>query len=121
MFPTCVAMILFIAVPIVSIFVQSLFIEHQKPLIQIERCDPFGCKTEVGVDIEAFAALNKEKPLGRFNGFKTYIDRNHLAFKELHEGWNNSKTFGEFSKNFMNLPFYKALIFTLAPFSIICL
>ena len=60
MFPTCVAMILFIAVPIVSIFVQSLFIEHQKSLIEIERCDPFGCKTEIGVDIEAFAALNKE-------------------------------------------------------------
>ena len=113
MLPTCVAMILFIAIPIVSIFVQSLFIEHQKELIQIERCDPFGCETEVGVDIEAFAALNKEKPLGRFNGFKTYTDRNHLAFNELAEGWKNSKTFGEFSKNFMNLPFYKALIFTL--------
>jgi len=106
-------MILFIAIPIVSIFVQSLFIEHQKELIQIERCDPFGCEIEVGVDIEAFAALNKEKPLGRFNGLKTYTDRNHLAFNELSESWKNSKTFGEFSKNFMNLPFYKALIFTL--------
>ena len=113
MLPTCVAMILFIAIPIVSIFVQSLFIEHQKELIQIERCDPFGCEIEVGVDIEAFAALNKEKPLGRFNGLKTYTDRNHLAFNELSESWKNSKTFGEFSKNFMNLPFYKALIFTL--------
>ena len=96
MLPTCVAMILFIAIPIVSIFVQSLFIEHQKELIQIERCDPFGCETEVGVDIEAFAALNKEKPLGRFNGFKTYTDRNHLAFNELSEGWKNSKTFPMF-------------------------
>ena len=56
---------------------------------------------------------NKEKPLGRFNGFKTYIDRNHLAFKELYEGWSNSKTFSEFSSTFFNLPFYKALIFTL--------
>ena len=113
MFPTCLAMILFIAIPIISIFVQSLFIEHEKPLIQIERCDPFGCETEVGVDIEAYSALNEEKPLGRFNGFKTYTDRNHLAFNELSEGWKKSKTFTEFSKNFMNLPFYKALIFTL--------
>ena len=40
---------------------------------------------EIGVDVEAYAALNKEKPLGRFNGFKTYIDRNHLAFEELNE------------------------------------
>jgi len=113
MFPTCLAMILFIAIPIVSIFIQSLFIEHEKPLIQIERCDPFGCETEVGVDIEAYTALNEEKPLGRFNGFKTYTDRNHLAFNELSEGWKKSKTIAEFSKNFMNLPFYKALIFTL--------
>ena len=52
MLPTCVAMVLFIAIPIVSIFVQSLFIEHQKPTIEIEICDPFGCKKEVGVDVE---------------------------------------------------------------------
>ena len=92
MLPTCVAMVLFIAIPIVSIFIQSLFIEHQKPSIEIEICDPFGCKKEIGVDVEAYAALNKEKPLGRFNGFKTYIDRNHLAFEELNDGWRNSKT-----------------------------
>ena len=108
MLPTCVAMVLFIAIPIVSIFIQSLFIEHQKPSIEIEICDPFGCKKEIGVDVEAYAALNKEKPLGRFNGFKTYIDRNHLAFEELNEGWRNSKTVSEFSSLFFNLPFYKA-------------
>jgi len=113
MLPTCVAMILFIAIPIASIFIQSLYVEHQKPLIEMETCDPFGCKKEVGVDVEAFAALNKEMPLGRFNGLKTYTDRNHLAFKELSEGWINSKNFREFSKIFLNLPFYKALIFTL--------
>ena len=113
MFPTCVAMVLFIAIHIVSIFVQSLFVEHQKPLIEIETCDPFGCKKEIGVDVEAFAELNKEKPLGRFNGLKTYTDRNHLAFEELSEGWKKSKNFKEFSEIFLNLPFYKALIFTL--------
>ncbi len=68
---------------------------------------------EVGVDIEAYAALNEEQPLGRFNGLETYIDRNHLAFKELYEGWSNSKNFREFSSTFFNLPFYKALTFTL--------
>ena len=103
MLPTCVAMVLFIAIPIVSIFVQSLFIEHQKPTIEVEICDPFGCKKEVGVDVEAYAALTEEKPLGRFNGFKTYIDRNHLAFNELSEAWKKSKTFAEFSKNFNSL------------------
>ena len=51
MLPTCVAMVLFIAIPIVSIFIQSLFIEHQKPSIEIEICDPFGCKKEIGVEI----------------------------------------------------------------------
>ena len=92
----------YIAIPIISIFVQSLFVEHQKPLIEIETCDPFGCTKEVGVDIEAFAILNKENPLGRFNGFATYTDRNHLAVEELSEGWKKSKTLMEFSKIFYN-------------------
>ena len=82
MLPTCLAMVLFIAIPIVSIFVQSLFVEHQKPLIEIETCDPFGCKKEVGVDIEAFAILNKEK----FSGCTVhYVDeiRQHNSSTEM--------------------------------------
>ena len=109
-FPSGLAMILFIGLPIFSSFFQSLHIETEQILIEVETCDPFGCEMEVQVDQEATSLLREQSPLGRFNGFGTYLDRNHLAFNELSEGWKNSKTFGEFSKNFMNLPFYKAFL-----------
>ena len=57
--------------------------------------------------------IREEKPLGKFNGFGTYIDRNHLAFDELSELWGESNSTGEFVGKVTNLPFYKALIFTL--------
>jgi len=57
--------------------------------------------------------IKKEKPLGKFNGFGTYVDRNHLAFDELSALWKESNSIGEFIGKVTNLPFYKALIFTL--------
>ena len=74
-FPTGLAMILFIGLPIVSSFFQSLHIENQQILMEVENCDPFGCTTNVRVDVEATEKLKEENPLGRFNGIGTYIDR----------------------------------------------
>ena len=79
-FPSGLAMILFIGLPIFSSFFQSLHIEPEQILIEVESCDPFGCETEVQVDQEASAKAKAENPLGRFNGFGTYKDRNHLGF-----------------------------------------
>jgi len=112
-FPTGLAMILFIGLPIVSSFFQSLHIENEQVLMEVENCDPFGCKTNVRVDVEATEKLSQENPLGRFNGFGTYIDRNHLAFDEIGEAWDNSSSMKEFKDIVLNLPFYKALLFTL--------
>jgi multiple sugar transport system permease protein len=112
-FPTGLAMILFIGLPIVSSFFQSLHIETQQILMEVENCDPFGCTTNVRVDVEATDKLREENPLGRFNGFGTYIDRNHLAFDEVGEAWNTSGSFSEFKSIVLNLPFYKAILFTL--------
>jgi len=112
-FPTGLAMILFIGLPIVSSFFQSLHIETQQVLMEVENCDPFGCQTNVRVDVEATDKLREENPLGRFNGFGTYLDRNHLAFDEIGEAWNSSSSMGEFKDIVLNLPFYKALLFTL--------
>ena len=112
-FPTGLAMILFIGLPIVSSFFQSLHIENQQILMEVENCDPFGCTTNVRVDVEATEKLKEENPLGRFNGIGTYIDRNHLAFDEIGEAWNSSSSMGEFKDTVLNLPFYKALLFTL--------
>ena len=82
-------------------------------LKEVKKCVPFGCKVSVQIDQEASAKIREEKPLGKFNGFGTYTDRNHLAFEELSELWGESNSTGEFVGKVTNLPFYKALIFTL--------
>ena len=112
--PSLLAMILFIALPILSIVVQSLFVEHPQVLVTSETCQPFGgCTTTTVVDSAATAQLRAEEPLGRFNGFGTYIDRNHLAFAELGEIFRNSDGLGDALARVYNLPLYKALAFTI--------
>ncbi len=112
--PSLAAMILFIALPIVSVVIQSLFVEHEQVLVTVENCGPFGCTEETRVDREATEQLRQEQPLGRFNGLGTYLNRGHLATQELAEAWRSAESFGQFWGQVMNLPFYKALIFTLA-------
>ncbi len=111
--PTLSAMILFIALPIVSVFIQSLFIEHEQVLIESESCGPFGCTQTTSIDAEATAALREDQPLGRFNGIKTYTNRAHLALGEVGEAWRSTDSLSAFVDEVMDLPFYKALIFTL--------
>lgn len=114
MAPSLAAMLLFIALPIVSVFVQSLFVENEKVLIEVVTSGPFGSTTQVVVDEEATAALNAERPLGQFAGFATYSNRNHLAFAEIGAFWHNTDSWGAFARQVYGLPFYKALSFTLA-------
>ena len=111
--PTLSAMILFILLPIVSVFIQSLFVEHEQVLVVTENCGPFGCTESTAVDIEATEKLRQEAPLGKFNGLGTYINRSHLASVEVGEAWRTTETFGEFWDQAIDLPFYRALAFTL--------
>ena len=111
--PTGLAMILFIGLPIISAGVQSLYAKHDQIVKEVKKCDPFGCKVSIVVDQEETSKLKEEKPLGKFNGFGTYIDRNHLAIDEISKFWNETDSFDEFTDQVFNLPFYKALIFTL--------
>tara|TARA_B100001964_G_scaffold240062_1_gene309035 strand:- start:1051 stop:2085 length:1035 start_codon:yes stop_codon:yes gene_type:complete len=111
--PSLLSMILLIAVPIFSAMTQSLFIEHKQVVIVSETCDPFGCKKETSVDAEATANLRVKEPLGIFNGFDTYTNRNHLATSEIIASWNVSTGWKDFFSHIMNLPFYKALAFTI--------
>jgi len=111
--PSVAAMLLFIALPIVSVGVQSLFVEHPQVMVETENCGPFGCTTERSVDAAATAALYDARPLGQFNGLGTYTNRNHLALAEIGAAWETSETWGQFVGAIFNLPFYKALIFTL--------
>ncbi|MBF9060556.1 ABC transporter permease subunit [Rhodobacterales bacterium HKCCSP123] len=112
--PSLAAMILFIALPIISVVVQSLHVEHEQVLVTVENCGPFGCTEETRVDRDATAALREEQPLGRFNGLGTYFNRAHLATAEIAEAWATTDSLGAFWDRVMNLPFYRALVFTLA-------
>ncbi|MEM6477635.1 MAG: sugar ABC transporter permease, partial [Pseudomonadota bacterium] len=112
--PSFLAMILFIALPVVSVAVQSLYVEHEQVLKEVENCGPFRCTTVMQVDTEATALLNEEAPLGRFNGLQTYTNRGHLAFGEIGTLWRETTSWGAFAAGVYNLPFYKALLFTLS-------
>lgn len=111
--PTLSAMILFIALPIVSVAIQSLYIEHEQVLIVTENCGPFGCEETTTIDQDATAALREAQPLGRFNGLGTYTNRAHLAFAEIGEAWRTTDSTGAFVSAVLDLPFYNALAFTL--------
>jgi ABC-type sugar transport system permease subunit len=111
--PSILAMLVFIALPIVSSIVQSLYIEHPKVLVTVQNCDPFGCKDEQHVDTAASEKLEREQPLGQFNGFGTYFNSNHLAVADIGKAWSESKSVEEFIGVVMALPFYAALAFTL--------
>ncbi len=104
--PSLLSMILLIAVPIFSAMTQSLFIAHKQVIIVSETCDPFGCKKETSVDAEATANLRVKEPLGIFNGFETYTNRNHLAAAEIKTSWNVATGWKDFfSRSRYNLSF----------------
>lgn len=112
--PSSLAMLLFIFVPIVSVLVQSVYVDHPQVIKEVENCGPFGCTKTTAVDQEATQALQQASPLGRFAGLDTYLDRSHLAIDEVGAAWNSSTGIGDFFDKLVNLPFYKAMSFTLA-------
>ena len=111
--PTGLAMILFIAFPIISIVTQAVHVPHDAVLIVSENCGPFGCKQETTVDQEATAEVRAAEPLGEFVGLDIFFDRGHLATKEVAEAWRSSEGVSEFFSKLGNLPFYRAMGFTL--------
>ncbi|MEZ5776986.1 MAG: sugar ABC transporter permease [Paracoccaceae bacterium] len=112
--PSLLAMILFIAIPIISVAYQSFFVEHEQILVEVESSGPFGATKELRVDTAAMAKQREESPMGRYNGLGTYTNSGHLAIDELSQIFSTSGSFGETVSRIMNLPFYKALVFTIA-------
>jgi len=112
--PSMVAMLLFIALPVASVLVQSFYVQHDKVLVEVETCGPFDCTKEMRVDPDATQKLRQEQPLGKFNGLGTYLDHNHLASSEVgdivRQAPDRTTAFGQV----LSLPFYRALTFTLA-------
>jgi len=111
--PTGLAMLLFIAAPIVSVVLQSVFAPHEAVLETVETCTPFRCSEETAINQEATRALREERPLGRFVGLDIYLDRGHLAVAEVAEAWRSTDSFGAFFSELGDLPFYRAMGFTL--------
>ena len=111
--PSLLAMLVFIALPLMSVVFQSFHVEHPQVLVQQETCDPFGCKTETRVDTEAMAELNAAAPQGGFNGIGTYLDAAHLAVAEVRAIWAGAAEISTVVAEVLNLPFYRALLFTL--------
>ncbi len=106
-------MLLFIALPIISIVLQSLYTPHDQVFTLVENCGPFGCKQETTVDSEATEALRASAPLGQWAGLSVYFDRGHLALKEVSSAWQSTDSIGGFLSSIQNLPFYRAMSFTL--------
>ena len=111
--PTALAMILFIALPLTSIVSQSLHTPHDQVLLVVETCDPFGCKSSTSIDHEATQQLKDEEPLGKWVGLNIYFDRGHLAVQEVSKLWEGKESISDFFANIKNLPFYRAMGFTL--------
>lgn len=111
--PTATAMLLFIALPIISVVLQSVYAPPDQVVVEVENCTPFGCFKSTVIDQAATQKQREENPLGRFVGGSIYADRSHLAFAELAEAWRTSNGLSDFAGRMMNLPFYKALAFTL--------
>ncbi|PTX55442.1 carbohydrate ABC transporter membrane protein 1 (CUT1 family) [Litoreibacter ponti] len=111
--PTGLAMLLFIALPIISVLIQSVYAPHEAVLITVENSGPFGTTTSTTIDQQATEALRAAEPLGRFVGLQIYLDRGHLAFGEVAELWRTTDSWGTFFSRLGNLPFYRAMAFTL--------
>ncbi len=111
--PTGLAMLLFIALPIISVVQQSMFTPHEAVIEVVENCGPFGCTQETTVNQDATAELRAAKPLGKFVGLSIYTDRAHLATAEVGEAWRTRDSLRGFFKDIGNLPFYRAMGFTL--------
>ena len=111
--PSALAMLLFIFLPMVSIVIQSLHVSHEQVIVEVESCGPFGCRQSTTIDQEATEALRAAKPLGQFAGLTTYLDRGHLAVNEVGQAWDASQSWRAFGARMLNLPFYKAMAFTL--------
>ena len=86
----------FIALPIVSVVLQSIHAPHPAVLVD-GNMYASRCTTETSIDQDATADLRAAKPLGRFVGLEIFKDRGHLALSEVKEIWGNTSSFGEFS------------------------
>ena len=89
-------MLLFIALPILSVLLQSVHTPHEAVLITSESCGPFGCSENTTIDHDATRKLKSTEPMGRFVGLNIYFDRAHLAVDQVSDAWRTTDNFSTF-------------------------
>ena len=106
--PSFLMMVFFIAAPLLIVIVQSFqFNQDVLQTIEREKCDPFGCKTEI-VTVPLLDTDGKKIKNNQWVGFQNYS--NILKFDQL----SNIVSAKGFSwKDIRSIDFYKALRFTL--------
>lgn len=107
--PSIVIMIFFIAGPLVNVLLQS-FQQTQNVFETLEqkKCDPFGCKTTT-VTVPKLDANGRALKETKWVGFANY--RALLEWHNVQAAFDGS---GSWYKRVTNIPFWKALRFTLA-------
>jgi len=106
--PSFLMMVFFIAAPLLIVIVQSFqFNQDVLQTIEREKCDPFGCKTEI-VTIPLLDTDGKKIKNNQWVGFQNYS--NILKFEQLR---NIISEKGFSWKDIRSIDFYKALRFTL--------
>ncbi len=117
--PTATVMVLFIALPIMSVLLQAVYAPHGQVIVETENCTPFGCTKSTTIDQAATRAIREKEPLGRFVGLSIFADRSHLATSEIREAASTASGIADFVGRLMGLPFYKALAFTLTYMAVV--
>ena len=106
--PSFIMMVFFIAIPLITVFIQSFqFDQEVLETREQEKCDPFGCKTEV-VTMPVFDDLGNPIKKKKWVGFQNY--KNLLKFEEVKKAFSFN---GKGWQDIKNIDFYKALRFTL--------
>ena len=65
--PSALLMLVFIALPVISVAMQSLYVQHDKVMVAAQTCTPFGC-TNRHTSTPPRRQIWKSRPLGKFNG-----------------------------------------------------
>ena len=106
--PSFIMMVFFIAIPLISVVVQSFqFKQEVLETREQERCDPFGCETEI-VTIPVLDDSGNTIKKNQWVGFTNY--KNLLKFNEVKKAFSS---FGKGWEDIRNIDFYKALRFTI--------
>ena len=106
--PSFMMMVFFIAIPLFLVFFQSFhFKQDILEIVEREKCDPFGCKTEI-LKVPVLDEKGDRTKINIWVGWQNY--KNILQFEELNSIIKNN---GYSWSAIQSIDFYQALRFTI--------